>query len=99
MKQHDTERREDRTDRKAVEDLRSIDSNVIKWMGVALTAILGFLAITVFNDHSTLIGISQWETDHGTEIDQDHASIGNINDIIQSRWKNQTTSMADTTNQ
>jgi hypothetical protein len=88
------ERNEDQRDLRTVASLHAIDSGLLKWMGGILTAILGFLAITVFYDHSTLTAIAQWQTDKGTLIDQDHQTIQNINEYIQRR---QSTTQADTT--
>ena len=74
-KQHNLERIEDRSSLKDVADLRSMDSSLIKGMGVCLMAILGFLAIVVFNDHSSLTGIAQWQTDYGKKIDSMTAAL------------------------
>ncbi len=94
---HDAERTQDRADRKQVADLRGVDSSVIKWLGGSLTLILGFLALMVINDHSTLSGMVQWQGDHEryfNEIDIDHTNITNMAGVLEAHWGN----MADSTN-
>ena len=66
---HYNERRQDLSDRKEVANIHKIDFSIIKWMGGILTAILAFLAVQVYNDHTSLAAISQWQIDYGGKID------------------------------
>ena len=72
------ERRQDLADRKEVASIHKIDFSIIKWMGGVLTGILAFLAVQVYNDHTSLAAIGQWQTDYGSKIDSMTAALNTL---------------------
>ena len=75
---HYSERKEDLQDRREVASIHKIDFSIIKWMGGVLTAILAFLAVQVYNDHTSLAAIGQWQTDYGSKIDSMTAALNTL---------------------
>ena len=76
--EHYTERKEDLRDRADVASVHRLDFSIIKWMGGILTGILAFLAIQVYNDHTTLASMTQWQMDYGQKIDNLAGAVNSL---------------------